>query len=55
MSKRETIVAWAVGILLAVSLFSCSETVAGHDPAENCTYSDADSLYVCGGTEFHIY
>lgn len=55
MSQRETIVAWAVGILLAVSLFSCSENVAGHDPSDNCSYSAADSLYVCDGTNFQVY
>lgn len=55
MSKRETIVAWAVGILLAVSLFSCSENVTANSPSDNCTYSDADSLYVCDGTNFQVY
>jgi hypothetical protein len=55
MRNRDIIGSWIVGILLAVVLFSCSENVTTNSPSDNCSYSDADSIYVCDGTEFHIY
>ena len=53
--SRLNVVSFIIGTLLAIFVISCSESVSGSDPSEQCVLDGSDSTLTCGENRFIVY
>lgn len=54
VQSKDILIAWIVGVVLAILVISCSEKVSD-PPVGECFANESDSSVICGETKFHMY